>query len=376
MKRLLLLLCLACPTWANTLSLEFAQEGDPGQPRALIVIHNINESRESLKPFFTAWANGSWGRDQFCSVYSYEYDGNGPNTLTASETLSQDLYARIASDNVEDGRPDTINPHRRVQPTDARQPSPRLSNSNLQLILAGSGYGGLVARRVCLLAKHEQRQVPRMAYIGTPLDGLSTIDLILGVTIPERAALLGLERPIEPANLSLLSPAWWSLPELFDPLKEWSTVFAPAYQDVKMVAAYGALAVPAHPTDNVLLGRYRPAVYGSDTSHDGFLPSPVAWGRGTGPISWLSETTQAKTSHANLTESSAEFVLKQALDRPVIYGYLATRYNIEEYFRGKLGEPPLYHYWDERDSDGLTAQMRPAYASPKGLYEMMWGVGP
>jgi hypothetical protein len=367
---------LCCPVWANTLTLEFAQEGEPSQPRALIIIHNINESREDLKNLFAAWATGSWGRDQYCSLYCYEYDGNGLQSLVSSEKLSQDLYARIRSDNFDKGTPDAINPARRSAPTDGRQPAPRLRGENLQLLLAGSGYGGLVARRVALLVKADERKVQRVAYIGTPLDGLSTIDLLLGLQTVERAPLLGLDRAVEPEAVGNISPAWWSLTELFDEARDWPEVFAPAHQGVQLVAAYASTLVPPHPSDNVLYGRYRSKSYSSPESHDGFLPQPLSWGRKTGPIAWLSETALPKTSHAALTEASADFVLKQALDRPVIFGYLAQRQVIEELVRGKVGEPPLYQYWDERDEQGMTPQWRGAYASRKALYEMMWGVAP
>lgn len=376
MKRLLLILCLlAPPVWANQLTLEFAQEGEPSQPRALVVIHNAFESRENLKPFLTAWANGSWGRDQYCSVYVYEYDANGTRDLPASETLAQDLYARIRSDNFESGEADDINPARRTAPSDSRQPAPDLKAANLQLLLAGSGYGGLVARRVCLLAKADEHPVHRVGYLGTPLDGLSTIDLILATTTKERAPLVGLSNALSVSEVENLSAGWWSLTALFDELGEWQTLFAPAYQEVKMVAAYGATPLLPHPTDNVLLGRYRPGSHSSTDWNDGLLPRPMAWGARTGPLTFLTETTLTGTSQADLTEKGSDPILKTVLDRPVIFSYLARRETIEEMIKAKVGGDPLYMYWDERDSDGYTPQWRGAYASKKGLYEMMWGVG-
>jgi hypothetical protein len=77
-----------------------------------------------------------------------------------------------------------------------------------------------------------------------------------------------------------------------------------------------------------------------------------------------------------LTESASTFVLKEALQLDLVYSYLARRQGIEEFVRGKVGEPPLYQYWDEREGEGLQAQYRGAYASRKGLYEMMWGLAP
>lgn len=379
MRRLLPLLMLMLtmhPAGANELTLEFAQEGDPGQPRALIVIHNAFESRADLKPFFAAWATGSWGRDQYCSVYSYEYDGSGLQNLVSTEKLGQDLYARIASGDFEVPKRDRINPAARSSPTDARQPSPSLDASNLELMLAGHGYGGLIARRVCLLAKQDHKKVGRVGYIGTPLDGLSTVELVLSFATPKRAKLLGLSRALDGPAIETLSPAWWGLTDLFEETLEWSTVFAPAYAEVKMMAAHGAIPMAPHATDNVLYGRYRHMTYGNTQASDGFVQQPLAWGKKTGPIAWTNETTLKDTSQAQLTEKSADFILKQVLERATISGYLARREGIEAMVKGKIGGPPLFQYWDEREGEGTQPGWKDAYASRKGLYEMMWGFTP
>ncbi len=373
-RLLLLILLLAPPAWANRLTLEFAQEGDPGQPRALIVIHNVFESREDFKSLFAAWAIGSWGRDQYCSVFAYEYDGNALKNLTSWETLGQDLLRRIQGNDFEVPRfPDSINPNGRGTPTDARQPAPRLNSDDLEILLVGYGYGGLVARQAAQLAKREGLKVTRIACVGTPLDGVSTLNLVLGLTT-QRARSLGLQSPV--TNLDLLSPAWWTLTHLYDESRKWPEIFAPALRDVQIVAAYGGVK-PAHlPTDNVLYGRYLPVAYESENGSDGFLPQPLAWGRKTGPISFVKEAELELINHAVLTESASTFVLKEALQLDLVYSYLARRQGIEEFVRGKVGEPPLYQYWDEREGEGLQAQYRGAYASRKGLYEMMWGLAP
>lgn len=376
MRRALLLLLLISQAHANQLTLEFAQEGDPTQQRALVVIHNTFESRIDMKTFFAAWAQNSWARDQYCSVYCYEYDGNGLGTLESSETLAADLYARITSNNSQtSGQPDDINPARRTQPTDHRQPPPDLGGSNLQLLLAGSGHGGLVARRVCTLANENGHPAHRVGYIGTPLDGLSTIDLVLGLTT-ERASLLSLENPLSEGQLETLAPAWWSLTDLFNPLGDWQKVFANAHNGATVVGAYGARGPEPHPTDNVLLARYRPAARDSTTWSDGWLPQAVAWGAQTGPLAWAKESQLENTRHADLTEQSTAFLLTEVVDRKVTFGFLARRQIIEEAIDAKTEDPPLYQYWDERDSDGMTPQWRDAYASRKELYEMMWGVAP
>ncbi len=370
-----LLLLLGDPGGARELSLEYAQEGEPTQPRALILIHNAFEGRDSFQPFFTAWAHGSWAREQYCSVYCYQYDDSGLADLGSSEELAKDLWQRIESDDVDEGEPDDINRTRRCTPTDTRQPRPNLSRDRVQLVLAGIGHGGLIARRVALLAQNAGRPAARAAYLGAPLDGLSTLDLVLGMTVPERAPLLGMERAVAPDRLAQLSPTWWQLPELYDDLKDWTAVFAPAYQNTKMLGAFASTAVPSHPTDNALYGRYRPAPRATTGWNDGWLPLALARAQKFGPVNWLSETVLNETSQAELTEKSAPFLLEKALDRPVLYDYLSRRQVIEDYVRERVGEPPLYLYWDERNSDGYVAQWRGAYASRRGLYQMMWGVG-
>lgn len=370
MKAFLLFFLLLAPAMANTLSLEFAQQGEPKIPRALIVIHNAFESRDDFKSFFQLWADRSWARDQYCSVYCYEYTQNGLSTLATPEELAKDLYSRIQSSNFATGEPDSINEARRSKPTDERQPVPTLKGDNLELMFAGNGYGGLIARETALLAKKNGIKVTRVGYFGTPLDGLSTIDLVLGFTIKERAQSLGLSQALSIDQLASLSPAWWHLAELFDSYKDWANYFQDAYKDVVHVAAYGAAAAPVHPTDNVLYGRYR-QVKRNQEAGDGFLPQPVTWGTVNGPGAFLSKTALAGTDHAHLTEKSGEVVLKNLLDKEMLYAYLARRQGIEELIGGKGDVEPLGTYWDERDA----GRWRYAYASPKDLYEMMWGVG-
>lgn len=379
MKQLVLLLLLASPAWGNQLVLEFAQEGDPAHPRALIVVHDVLQDRESFKPLFAAWANGSWGRDQFCSVYSYEYDRNDLDDLISWQMLGEDLYKRIERNDFHvPSRADSVNPFLRTVPTDSRQPLPSFNGDGLEILLVGYGYGGLVARQATLLSKKAGFKVTRVAYVGTPLDGLSTIDLMLGLTTPERSRLMGLEVPIAPTEgaLALLSPAWWSLTHLYDEAREWPEYFAPALQDVTFLAAYGGVRPTHLPVDNVLYGRHVPLARENDKAHDGFLTQPVCWGRQTGPVSFLKEVELELASHGRLTDYASNFVLKDALQKETIYGYLVNRQVIEEFFKAKVGEPPLYQYWDEREGDGGQPQWRGAYASRKALYEMMWGVAP
>jgi pimeloyl-ACP methyl ester carboxylesterase len=368
----LLLLLLTAPCWANTLSLEFAQEGEPTIPRAVIVIHNVFEDRSSFQSFFKAWADRSWARDQYCSVYSYEYEGNGLNDLVLPSVLAKDLYGRIRSDDFDSGRVDPVNPHRRTEPVDDRQPKPTLRGDNLELHFAGHGYGGLVARETALLAKKDGLKVTRVAYVGTPLDGLPTTELILAFSVLERASSLGLSQPLSAGEFSRLSDSWWHLTELYSEATEWSSYFAPVVQDVTFVNAYGTSPRVSHPTDNVLYGRHR-RVAADDLERDGFLLQSLAWGKATGPVAWLKETVLKGTSQYALTESSGAFLIKELLQTELAHGYLVRRQLIEETVRGEGDDlPPLGVYWDERGS----GMWRNAYASPKGLYEMMWEVAP
>jgi len=370
------LLLLTTSSGADTLRLEFAQEGDPEKPRALIVIHNTFENRDALKPFFQQWADRSWGRDQYCSVYSYEYDNNGLYDLPTPEELGARLFSKIRSGSFKSGKPDDVNPSRRVSPTDHRQPEPEMKGENFELLLAGHGYGGLVARETARLANTSGIKVTRVAYIGTPLDGLSTVELILNLTVREKAVNLGLDQPLAPESLFRLSPGWWHLTELFNPNRDWPTYFAPAMTDVLAMAAYGENAPLSHPTDNVLYGRGR-MVGVNRKETDGFVNQTSAWGQSTGPMPWLEETELA-ADHRTLTLSSSQFLLKKLVDQNMVFSYLTQRQVIEEKVRGE-GEDalePLGVYWDERDLNGMIPQWRPKYASQKGLYEQMWGVAP
>lgn len=371
MKTLLLWLALLVPCLGNTLTLEFAQQGEPTIPRALVVIHNTFEDRSAFGPFFKAWADRSWARMQYCSVYSYQYSNSGLNDLKLPSAIAQELYAKIRSNNFQSGRPDPINPGRITYVGDERQPEPSLRGENLELIFVGNGYGGLIAREAALLAKAEGKKVTRVGYAGTPLDGMSVVDFILRSSQQETAPLMGLSRPLDAGSINGISSAWWHLSELFDEFKPWGTYYAPVLQDTLFVSAHGTAPTFYHPADNVLYGRGRKVVRGVEES-DGFVPQPSLWGKSTGPVAFLSETNLRGINQANLTEQCAAFVTKEVIDRQVLYAYLIRRQIIEETIRGEGDIEPLGVYWDEREN----GQWRYAYASAKGLYEMMWGVAP
>ena len=145
MRWLLLILLLFDLGLAQTLTLEFAQEGDPTHPRALILIHNVMEERSAFKSILTAWDDRSWARDQYCSVYSFEYRSGGTRDLVSSEELAKNLYSKIRSDQFKEGRSDEVNSNARPDPSDSRQPSPTLRDENVELLFVGFGYGSIQA---------------------------------------------------------------------------------------------------------------------------------------------------------------------------------------------------------------------------------------
>ena len=104
MKRVLcLIIILTNFGLADSLNLEFAQEGEPEIPRAMIVIHNVFESREDMSALLQRWGSRSWSRDQYCSLYTFEYNESGLYDLDTPESLAKDLYSRLRSGNFEKG---------------------------------------------------------------------------------------------------------------------------------------------------------------------------------------------------------------------------------------------------------------------------------
>jgi pimeloyl-ACP methyl ester carboxylesterase len=364
-KVLCLLIILTNLGWADSLSLEFAQEGEPEIPRAMVVIHNVFESREDMSALLQRWGSRSWSRDQYCSLYTFEYSGSGLYDLETPESLAKDLYSRIRSGNFEKGEPDRVNPLRRTSPFDDRQPQPT-TRGETELILVGCGYGGLVAREAARLARLDDRKVVRVVYLGAPLDGLTTIEFILGLTSLERAQHLGLSRALSLADLPRLSSAWWHLMELSDRYAAWNSYFAKVHDQALGVVAYGTAKLPAHPTDNVLYGQRR-QLFRTDKGSDGFVPQPSAWGKENGPIPWVKEDFLQGVEQANLTELCGEFLIENAVDTAITHSYLVRRQVIEETIKGDGEIPPIGVYWDER-----VPAWQNAYASRKGLYEMLW----
>ncbi|MCA9796137.1 MAG: hypothetical protein KC910_30225 [Candidatus Eremiobacteraeota bacterium] len=374
MRWLALWLALALPAGAQTLRLEFAQEGEPQVPRAVIIIPDALSSRDELATLLQSWGTKSWARDQYCSVYTFEYQRHGLFDLETSERLAKSLLNLARSDSFDaSGGADEVNPYRRTRPSDHRQPTPTIRHCH-ELLLVGFGQGGLVARQLARMAPAARLKVTRVAYVGTPLDGLATIDLVQTLTIPERSAAMGLVRPLGPQELDRLSDAWWDLPRLFDYRRGWATYFTAAYQEVKSMALLGDYPRPLHPTDNVLYGRnHRVSLDGQGS--DGMVPASLARGVKNGPAALVADQTLSGVHHRKLAERASEFLFKELIDREVTWDYLWRREGIEAFVRGR-GFDPIGIYWDERDNQATQPQWREAYATKKSLYELMWGVAP
>lgn len=369
MRTMFLLLLTTSLGWAQTLHLEFAQQGDPKAPRALVVIHNSLESRDSLAEFFTQWADRNWARSQYCSVYSYSYTASDLQNLAVPEVLAKDLSAKIRANAFVTGEPDQANKYRTSEPADARQPKPTLQGDNLEVMFAGFGYGGLIAREAVLQTKASGLRVRRVAYLGAPLDGVSAIDLILSLTVRQRAQSVGLPEALPSQQLTLLGPGWWHLVELFDRERDWPNYFQSAYHEVTSTGGLGKIALPYHASDNVLYGKNQ-VVGGADPRGDGLLAAPLTRGKNNGPGTLLEETTFKDLPHHQLSEKAGPAILTSLVDKEITHDYLARREAIELAVAGKGDIEPIGVYWDER-----VPGYKNAYASPKGLYEMMWGVG-
>lgn len=373
-KLILLLFFLFVPGWAqpsldSTLYLERAQEGDPGKPRALILIHDGLEGRPSFAPFLKVWADRDrgWARTQYCSVYTYEYRNNGLYHLPSSREIAEDLATRIARHRVVEPAPDEVNPKPKAHPYDGRQPSPYLGRSRTEIILAGVGYGGLVARELAPLLQQSGYRVSRVAFLSTPLDGTPTIRLVQTLNLSERRAALGLGMP----DFNKLSAGWWSLAELF--LQSQLSSGRKPYElpGTKVLVASSDRTVPFHPTENVLYGRGR-KVSARRADDNGLYTVLSMLGLSTGGEGWERKFHFEELPPGKINEDCVRFLLEQLIDREVTWEYLWRRHNIEQYIRGDGELLPLYIYWDERDTKYVAPQWREAYASRRGLYEMMW----
>lgn len=366
---MLLLLGPAVAQVEPKLTLEFVQEGDPQQPRALILIHGGSQSRAKLSQLLQRWGEKSWALRQYCSVYVYEYDAS-LSTMNLPEEVASDLIARVSSDNFDSEAmaSDPVNPVRDVAVNDSRQPPPGLGSADL--IVLGFGVGGVVAREFALQASGKRLKVSRVAYAGSPLDGLTVMDLRLAASTPEGASALGTK------SVGQLSAGWLYLSELTDSLADWSEAFK-GLRRLSNFAAYGRRgAAPRHPTRNVLYGRRAafPDSLRADT--DGLVLRPSATGvaTGLGGDSLVAQLAVPDGNHAELqdTQEVYDFLTGELTDKQTIDGYLETRQNIEDYYRFVLEAPVVGSYWDERDDEFHAPQWRESYADALGLYYWMW----
>ena len=367
-RRLLLtffLFILSTPTLAQQLRLEFAQEGDPQQPRALVIIHDAGSDRAGLTGFFDRWAIKGWARSQYCSLYSYEYNATFDN-LPSYDTLANNLMQRLQSNNFDASEiEDQVNQNRKVKVSDERQPQPQTSSLNTHLLFVGHGHGGLVARSAAVLARERGYEVKGIAYVGTPLDGLSTTELVFNTTIRERSDYLHMPRPLDSLEQVLrLSQAWWQLTELFDYSRGWNGQFAKAYE-TPSYALFGSVLRPPHPCDNVFYGRNtQVGVLG----FDGVYHRPLAKGLKNGPPNLVAEETLQETPHAELLQNpqGLEFLMTKVCEFNQLSAYLIQREGIEAIYA--TDQAPLGNYWDDRKNTFV-----PSFVDAETLYTLMWG---
>jgi hypothetical protein len=364
--RWLLFLLLALPARAQTLTLEFAQQGDPQNPRALIVIHRGLTDRSDLKPFFTEW-NGSWGVNQFCSVYSYTYPA-GLAELPKFDALGADLLQKVQNDDFDKGAGnDPINAYRRVVPTDARQPQPTLRK--VPLYVLGHGTGGLIAREFILAATKQGRKVTGVTYVATPLDGVPQMLLATCLRNAKTAAEMGLATVPNNFLLSHLAPGWGQVSALWDASRGWLQRFTAAYA-TRAYQVYGTTTAPTEIAPRVLYSRGRRLTAAGAAEFDGWVGKHAAMGDRNGPATFVSQTP-VPAAHCSLIGQGAVYqvVIQQMLDPATWYAYLAKREAVELMFKkGKSTGT----YYDERSGAGFQPQWKPAYALPAELYKNMW----
>lgn len=362
---LLLSLQLSSPVAAQTLRLEFAQEGDPDQPRALVVVHDAVRDRDDLVDFFARWSIKNWARSQYCSLYSYEYHST-VNNLPSYDTLADDLVQKLLVSNFDASEgEDKANPYRKVKPTDERQPQPRTAGGNTQLLFIGHGHGGLVARAAATKAREIGYEVKGVAYVGTPLDGLSTTELVLNFTNRERSAHLNLPQPLTTLEQVLgLSLAWWQLTDLFDYHRGWKGHFAKGYE-APGYAVFGSTERPRHPCDNVFYGRNTQLGF---LGFDGLYHRPLASGLKNGPGTFVETKTLPETTHTLLLQNSEslEFLITKVCEFNQLSAYLITREGIEAAYA--TDQQPIGNYWDDRKNAFV-----PSFVDAKTLYSLMWG---
>ena len=365
----LLWLMLISATMGQELRIEYAQQGDPEKPRALIVVHDLSQSREDLGPFLKSWGTLSWARAQYCSVYSYTYPAE-PEQVNSFEAVADSLLRFVLSNRFTIRDPDEVNPYATSEGFHGDQPDPSLRGEEVEFILVGQGFGGLVARKVCAELKRRERKVRSVGYLATPLDGLSTFEIVALFTQKERIQQLGYRHPFESwGRFRTLSPGLWQLAEVRDPSQGYAEGFNPA-NEVAGFGVFGNEAKALYPQDNAMYGRHSPVTSGG---FDGLMATLTQFGPVNGPASFTeSLTLKQKPGVRLLKEAEAhQFIYDKVIDQKTIFEYLERRLGIEESYRGEDNEP-LGTYYDERP----VAQWRNAYAPPDDLYKLMWGVGP
>ena len=367
----LLFVLLATAGARAQLKLEFVQQGDPSNPRALIVIHRGLSDRSDLKPFFAEWGR-SWALQQFCSVYSYSYPAD-LNSMPALDALGANLLTDIQTEDFDRSIPgsDPINPLRTVVPSDSRQPPASFFKAGklVPTYVLAQGTGGLVAREMLAQAQKKGLKMQGVTYVGTPLDGVPMMSLNASLRQSVLCAQMGLTATPGSYAITHLSPGWLQVCSMWDAAKGWAARYAPAY-GVKTYLVYGT-TTPRHlGADRVQYGRGRGLSAQSQADFDGWVTRHSAYGDKNGPTATVALGQLAVSSpHSAMIglDPVYQLVIQQMLTKATWVNYLMLREGIELYFH-KTQKKPLGFYYDESS----TPVYKPAYALPGALYQFLW----
>ncbi len=380
---------------SENLRLEIPQEGDPENPRALILIHGVNSGRETWNDFLEQWERGTkgemklgveqqgnWGLKQYCAVYTFEYPAKPWNMRTAPE-IAESLVRRVRSNDFDESK---------LAGSDQR---PELRDSSI--IVLGHSHGGLVAREFALQGREGGLKILKAMFLGSPLNGLSLMELMSRAPILFEAKTL-----ITAIHNRALSKGWrWITEELPENPEQWLARYSLVYEDSYVV--YGRLNISqviAGGAANSLLGigvnklfgkvslweniLYTRAFMAHLGSSDGLIPVDSAQGTTHGP----GEAVKAKQElpgHAHihiqlpfselrvvpgLTSASEtyDFFVEEVLkeDGPLINGWLEKRKEIEHFYERFLDREP-YLYWNLNEKTSKLGR-----TTKEELFEQMW----
>lgn len=369
-RKLLCLLLLAvttAPAAAQNLRLEYAQQGDPQNPRALILIHGAFTDRTSLRPVLAQWGAKSWALAQYCSVYSYQYPADLTNLKSFDDTAG-DLLNRIENNSFNSqGSPDQANPHRETRVYDNRQPKPtfKAGTNGTHLLVVGVGVGGIVAAYFANQAVAAGYTVDRVGVFDSPVSGIPTSELMIAMEDPTSAQAWGTSS-MTGATVLTMSQGWQDLGRLRLKPPKFTMPKTEFYATWDKQTAL----LPRTPFDNVLYGAGTPITKSARLETDGVIRKPVALGTLGGlPLAIKGNQPLVGPLHKDVLTSPDlyTYLTHTIVDWKVIEDYLAGRANVEFYYQAFLGAKPHGLYWDDRYN-----VYKDVYSDPRGLYYYMW----